>query len=549
MTRSLPDHPHIDQLKRQAKELLVAYRRGDADALARFRASLPAARGKDDAALAALTLRLHDAQSCLAREYGFPSWAELDAFVTSRRATSADRAEARLEWLRLVYPGDISGSMRRPRPAAALRLLAENPDVATGDPILACAIGDVDRVRQAIAQDPAWVNRVGGPLRLPPLVAVAHSSLARVPEVAGRLHACARALLAAGADPNQAVGNRWPPASVAQPSETERLSALYGAAGQNHDPVLTALLLDAGADPNDGESLYHALESPACVDLLLKAGAVVAGTNVLYRALDLDNLPVLRLLLAHGGDANEPVRNRPISDWGSPLLWAIYRRRSAAHIAALLAAGADPAARLPDGTSAYTVALRFGMADVAEVLRQAGGGAALSLEDQFVAACAAGDEAAARALQAQRPDLPASLSDRQRCLLPELAAQGGCDNAIAVMVRLGWPLTVQAGDWNATALNHAVFRGDAALTRFLLDHGARWTERHGYGDDVSGTLSWATLNQPEDSGDWVACAQALLAHGMPVAKAPADGHGGVLIDGQRKWFSEEVTEVLLAAIT
>ncbi|WP_040845038.1 ankyrin, partial [Nitrospirillum viridazoti] len=149
----------------------------------------------------------------------------------------------------------------------------------------------------------------------------------------------------------------------------------------------------------------------------------------------------------------------------------------------------------------------------------------------------------------QRPDLPASLSDRQRRLLPELAAQGGCDDAIAVMVRLGWPLTVQAGDWNATALNHAVFRGDAALTRFLLDHGARWTEKHGYGDDVSGTLSWATLNQPEDGGDWVGCAQALLAHGMPVAKAPADGQGGVLVDGHRKWFSEEVTEVLLAAIT
>ncbi|MEE3625169.1 ankyrin repeat domain-containing protein [Nitrospirillum sp. BR 11752] len=531
-------------MKRQAKELLAAYRRGDADALARFRASLPAAQGRDDASLAAQRLRLHDAQSCLAREYGFPSWADLDAFVASRRAT-ANEAEARLEWLRLVYAGDISGSMRRPRPAAAVRLLAETPDVAVGDPILACAMGDATRVRQAIARDPTWVDRPGGPLNLPPLVAVTHSSLVRVPGFTERLRDCAGALLAAGADPNQAVGNRWPPASVAQPSETERLSALYGAAGQNHDPGLTALLLQAGADPNDGESLYHALESPACVDLLLKAGARVSGSNALYRALDMDNLPVLQLLLAHGGDANEQARNRPLSDWGSPLLWAIHRRRSPAHIAALLAAGADPSASTPDGIAAYTVALRYGMTEVADLLRQAGGDAPLSVEDRFMAACAAGDEAAARTLQAQRADLPVGLSEARLRLLPDLAAQGGCDAAIAVMVRLGWPLDVQAGDWNATALNHAVFRGDAALARFLLDHGARWTERHGYGDDVSGTLSWASLNLPEESGDWPACAQALLDHGLPVARAPADGKGGVLVDGQRKWFSEEVTEVLL----
>ncbi|MDZ5648062.1 hypothetical protein [Nitrospirillum sp. BR 11828] len=498
MPRPLPAHPHIDQLKRQAKELLAAYRHGDADALSRFRANLPAAQGKDHTALAALALRLHDAQSCLAREYGFPSWADLDAFAASRRAI-ANAAETRLEWLRLVYAGEISGSMRRARPAAALRLLAETPDVAIGDPILACAIGDLDRVRAAIAQDPAWVNRPGGPLNLPPLVAITHSSLVRLPGFAERLRDCAGALLA------------------------------------------------AGADPNDGESLYHSLESLACVELLLQAGARVSGSNALYRVLDMDNLAVLHLLLAHGGDANEPARVQPLSDWGSALLWAIHRRRSSAHIAALLAAGADPNARTPDGIPAYTVALRYGMTEVAEVLRQAGGGVALSPEDRFMAACAAGDEATARALQAQRPDLPASLSAAQLRLLPDLAAQGGCDAAIAVMVRLGWPLTVPAGDWNATALNHAVFRGDAALARFLLDHGARWTERHGYGDDVSGTLSWASLNLPLDSGNWEACAQTLLDHGLPVARAPADGQGGVLVDGQRKWFSEEVTEVLLGA--
>jgi len=39
---------------------------------------------------------------------------------------------------------------------------------------------------------------------------------------------------------------------------------------RNHDPGLTKLLLDAGADPNDDESLYHSLENLACTRLLLE---------------------------------------------------------------------------------------------------------------------------------------------------------------------------------------------------------------------------------------------------------------------------------------
>ena len=52
------------------------------------------------------------------------------------------------------------------------------------------------------------------------------------------------------------------------------LSTLYGAAGANHDPALTNLLLDAGADPNDGELLYHSLENPAAPACCWSAASV-----------------------------------------------------------------------------------------------------------------------------------------------------------------------------------------------------------------------------------------------------------------------------------
>jgi hypothetical protein len=96
-------------------------------------------------------------------------------------------------------------------------------------------------------------------------------------------------------------------------------------------------------------------------------------------------------------------------------------------------------------------------------------------------------------------------------------------------------------------LNHAVFRGDAALTRFLLERGASWMEQHGRDDNACGTLRWASRNEPVEGGNWLGCAEALRAHGMPSAQPDPAGSGTVIINGHHKWFSDEVTEFLLAA--
>ena len=86
-TRELRKQTDIDQLRRQAKELLAAFAAGEPGAAGEVNAHY---RGADPAKFA-----LHDAQLVLARSYGFDSWPKLKACVegvTVKRLAEAVRA-------------------------------------------------------------------------------------------------------------------------------------------------------------------------------------------------------------------------------------------------------------------------------------------------------------------------------------------------------------------------------------------------------------------------------------------------------------------------
>jgi len=82
---SLPERPNLGHLRKQAKELLRQYRVHDPVALAAFHQYLPAAKDKNGTDLSSMPLGLRDAQSCIARQYGFPSWPELKHYVEGLR--------------------------------------------------------------------------------------------------------------------------------------------------------------------------------------------------------------------------------------------------------------------------------------------------------------------------------------------------------------------------------------------------------------------------------------------------------------------------------
>lgn len=87
-TRRMREHPDLEQLKRQAKELLRGFIAGDPAAVAEVNAHYRAADPSNFA--------LHDALLVIARSYGFESWPKLKAYVdgvTVRRLADAIRAD------------------------------------------------------------------------------------------------------------------------------------------------------------------------------------------------------------------------------------------------------------------------------------------------------------------------------------------------------------------------------------------------------------------------------------------------------------------------
>ena len=470
----LPAHPDPDQLRRQAKELLRAWRAAEPDALAR---AAPFALPPPP--------RLAQAQLVLARELGCPSWPALMAEVERRRAA----ALAEPAFTDRVLALALGRGFDAPRPALALALLQGRP--GPRPPALRLLLGEAADV---VHDQPL------APWNVVPIALVAFSSLAAL-GFEDALLARLDALLAAGADPNTTLTD---PDAPDQP-----LPVLYGAVARARSAAMVQRLLQAGADPNDNESLYHAVEQDdrRMVAALIAAGARWRGTNALHRQLDFDALPHLQQVLALGADVNELSGTRPLHH-------AVMRGRSLECLQLLVAHGADVAGLDAHGQTLAWHAARAGRRDVLAWLADLGQSAPGGLQERFIAACAAADEAAARGLLAQQPGVLEALAAADQQLLPEQAQRGALES-VRLMLALGWPVDVP-GPWEASALNQAAFRGDAAMVALLLQHGARWSERNGYGGTALGSCLHAGCNEPVPGGDYASVLRLLLADGAPV---------------------------------
>jgi ankyrin repeat protein len=383
----------------------------------------------------------------------------------------------------------VAGTEQRRRRAEAL--LAAHPEIDR-DPWSRLVLG------RGWAGDP---TAPGGPLGWAPLLYVTHSCFASVE--------LARELLARGADPNAFFVNEY-----------GRMSALYGAAGRVHDPELTRLLLEAGADPDDGESLYHATEatSPECVRILLEHGARPRGTNALAHALDEEREPHVRALLEAGADPNE----------GALLAHAVRRGRGPEFLRLLVehgarverAGGESWRGPVPLRTP-YQHAVLRGRADQAQALEELGAATDVAPEDLAVAAVARGE--------APTTPLPATLDpDAQEVLI--LAALRGRPDTVVDAVGPDFAGVV-GGSPTGTLLHHAAWVGgrDAAYALIArgADAGLRAPAEYGT------PLGWAALGSQHwelPGRDYVGVAELLAEAGNPIEPHFIDVAEGPLHD-------------------
>jgi GNAT superfamily N-acetyltransferase len=333
-------------------------------------------------------------------------------------------------------------------------LVALDPDLARVALDAALVLGDARRVTATLARDPGTASRALGLHGWQPLLYVAYSAFLGGERTDG-LVACAEALLGVGADPDAA----W------EDDGYDRMSALHGAAGIAHEPRLTALLLAAGADPDDGRSLRGAAgaEDPACLELLLDAGARVPGAMALAHAAQRGRLGTARVLLGRGP--------REWSERENALQWAVRPEASAEMVRLLVEHGADLEASF-DGTgrTPYAVAVRSGRPDLAELLAELGARRRADPLDALIGACLAGDGATARRVAAERPDAAELLRTAEADVLGRWAANGRRE-AVEVLLDLGVPVDAR-GPTGLTALHEATRGSDPELVALLLRRGA-----------------------------------------------------------------------------
>ena len=479
--KQLPPRPNLDQLKHQAKELQRS-------------AQIP----------------LHEAQTRIAREYGFKSWNALHDHV---EAVTLEFDAALAEFLEAATDG------RRDR---AERMLALYPKIATANLHTALVLGDANAVDARLERDPSLATKPGGQRGWEPIHYVCYTSMAHdSPERSAGLAAIARRLIALGADPNTRFP--WLHHNVRRP-------VLWGASRHAQSVPLVAALLDAGADPNDGVTLPLAASAGdvPVLEVLRAHGANVDqawatdGATSLYAILNWSRTPEgVVWLLEHGADPNAVFAEN-----GETPLHVVARAWDVPLAEAMVARGADIERKRADGRTPYAVAELNGNRAVADWLRAHGASPDLPEVDRLVAACSRGDRAAAEALLAKNPGLRNEITDDHYIALHQ-AAERDDVRALEAMLACGFDPNRPDAGIGKTALHSAAMEGWPDAVRVLLAHGA---SVHVRDREFKGQpLIWAAegSRQGREGRDFAAVGKLLLDAGSPVewetGDEPAEG--------------------------
>jgi ankyrin repeat protein len=472
--RILPDHPNLEQYKKQAKELYRGVSEATPVAIERIRRHHPRFRVTGSDSLRGLSLA--DAQLVLAREHGYEGWPEFAKHIETLRLIRAledlrDPVHTFIEVACVDRHGwHASGTIEH-----AEMIRSRYPDVSTASIYSAATLGDAATVRALLARDPSLATAKGGPHGWDALTYLCFSRYLRIDKArAESFVQAARVLLEAGASANTG----WTE-YIDTPPRPLHEAAIYGAAGIAQHAGLTRLLLEYGADPNDEETPYHVAETydNTVLQVLLDSGRFSEASlaTVAARKCDWHDDKGLNLVLDHGVNPNY----RTI--WKvTPFHQSIRRDNGLMMIEALLDHGADPLlSNELNGHNAFQMAAWHGRGDILATLERREFEIRLEGLDALVAACARADLERARSLASQNPELLTQLLAMGGTLLAHFAGANNdagvrCLLALGVLPQVLWPHG--DGYWDlapgSTALHVAAWRANHEVVKTLIRAGA-----------------------------------------------------------------------------
>jgi ankyrin repeat protein len=504
---TLPANPNLDQLRRQAKELVRAARAGNKTAIERIGSV------SGEVTLAA-------AQLAVAREFGMVSWPALKSEVGARSRSVEQVVEAFLA-ASVGY-----------RVGRAARLLAEHPEIAEYGLATAVVLGDVERVERELDADPGLTSRHDPRTGWTALHAVCASRWHLDPARAEGLLAVARMLLDGGADANSACdAGRWTPLAC----------AVTSANSDRTNERIVRLLLDHGAMVQDGDLYAAGFAGSWCVRLLLEHVPNVrdVAEMALGAPISTGDMETIGLLLDAGAD---PARYRDGDGRSAAVLPdALVAKAPAELIEVLLAHGADATAPGPDGRSPYRLASALDREDIAGLLVRYGAHDDRTAVDRLLGACRQADRENAMRLVAEDPGLSGKLTAAEAATIVS-AAEFGDAVAVALMLDVGIPIDSRNEGHGATALHVAAHSGSVRTVTLLLARGAD-IEAHDLVFDAN-PLAWAAVGSGEHPAsapdpEWVEVVRILLDAGSST-------DGIVLEAGEVSQPSPDVASILRA---
>ncbi len=466
----------MEQYRKQAKDLVKAHKSAVRAALERIRDHHAAFAGSSLEQTASRPFQLSTAQLVIAREHGFESWpkfkSHIEALNLKRKSLLANDPSAVFLEAACVPMGEwhSSGTLE-----AAQALLAQKPEIGQANIYVAAALGDEPAVRRFLAANPNHATLKGGPHEWDALTYLCFSRYVRLDRTRSEgFVGAAEALLDAGASANTG----WYEANDEPMPFWE--SAIYGAAGLARHVELTRLLLDRGADPNDGETPYHVPESynNALMEVMVESGKFSdeSMTTLLLRKADWHDYEGLKYLLEHGANPNRMTR------WHrTALLQALRRDNGLQNIDLLLDHGADPTvANSETGMSGVVLAARRGRGDVLESLARRNIPYELHGVDELIASCARNDADSIACIAGSEPELVRDLLAEGGTLLAEFAGNGNTEGVRRLLdLGVGVSVPYKGGDpyfeipKDGTALNVAAWRARHETLKLLLERGAK----------------------------------------------------------------------------